>query len=76
MRKFLIALAVLTLLPMGYTAHAEKKDSKKEQEQKEKDKHQPAKIGVLEWVYAWSPVFRAMPTDEENRIIILESECE
>ena len=70
MRKFLVTLAVLMLLPMGYTANAEKKD------QKEQDKHQPAKIGVFEWEYAWSPVFRAMPTDEGTKFVIIESECE
>ena len=75
MRKFLIALALLTILPVGFTANAEKKDQK-EKDQKEQDKHQPAKIGVFEWEYAWSPVFRAMPTDEETKFVILESECE
>ena len=75
MRKFLIALALLMFLPMGFTANAEKKDQK-EQDQKEKDKHQPVKIGVFEWQYAWSPIFRAMPTDGETRFVILDSECE
>ncbi len=74
MRKFLVALAVLMLLPM-FTANAEKKDNK-DKDQKEQDKHQPAKIGVFEWEYAWSPVFRAMPTDEGTKFVILESECE
>lgn len=68
MRKFLIALALLMILP-AFTAKAEK-------DKKEEDKHDPVRIVVWEWEYAWPPVFRAAQFEEADSYIMLNSECE
>ena len=68
MRKFIIALALLMVLP-AFTAKAEK-------DKKEEDKHDPVRIVVWEWEYAWPPVFRAIEMEEAETFVISESECE
>lgn len=75
MRKFLIALAILMIVP-AFTAKAEK-------DKKEEDKHKPVKLAIWEWEYAWPPVFRAAQFEEaincvmpESERAMLKSECE
>ena len=68
MRKFLIALALLMILP-AFTAKAEK-------DKKEEDKHKPVKLAIWEWEDAWPPVFRAFEMEEAEAFVISESECE
>lgn len=69
MRKFIIALAVLLLIP-AFTVKAEEK------EKKDENKHQPVKLGIWEWEFAWPLVFRAASTDEAIVCVIPETECE
>ena len=69
MRKFIIALAVLLLIP-AFTVKAEEK------EKKDENKHQPVKLGIWEWEFAWPLVFRAVSTDEAIVCVMPESECE
>ena len=66
MRKFLIALALLMILP-AFTAKAEK-------DKKEEDKHKPVKLAIWEWEYAWPPVFRAAQFEESTDCVLPESE--
>ena len=67
MRKFLIALALLMILP-AFNAKADKKE-------KEEDKHKPVKLAIWEWEDAWPPVFRAAEIEETETLVISESEC-
>ncbi len=68
MRKFVIALVLLMVLP-AFTVKAEKKE-------KEEDKHKPVKLAIWEWEYAWPPVFRAVPMEEAINCVLPETECE
>ena len=69
MRKFIIALIVLLILP-AFTVKAEEK------EKKDENKHQPVKLGIWEWEFAWPPVFRAFSTEEDIVCVMPETECE
>ena len=66
MRKFLIALAILMIVP-AFSAKAEK-------DKKEEDKHKPVKLAIWEWEDAWPPVFRAAQFEEALNCATPESE--
>ena len=69
MHKFLVALVLLMVLP-AFTSKAEEK------EKKDENKHQPVKLGIWEWEFAWPLVFRAFEAEEANTYVITEAECE
>ena len=62
MRKFMMAIAFMLLLPCGVSmamSAADKKDDKKGGKGNDDEKHEP--VLIIIWEQAWSPIFRAIP---------------
>ena len=77
MRKLLMAIAFMLMLPGGIAmamSAADKKDDKKGDKGNDSEKHEP--VLIIIWEQAWSPIFRAVPLQEAYNTICLESESE
>lgn len=72
MRKFLMAIAFMLLLPAGVAMAMSAVDKKDDKKDKDKDKgHQP--IVIIIWEPAWPIVFReAQPQSAAETYVILD----
>lgn len=65
MRKLLMVIGFMLLLPAGIAmaiTAADKKDDKKGDKGNDGEKHEP--VLIIIWEQAWSPIFRAVPLQD------------